>query len=120
MSGVNRAILVGNLGADPEVRQVEGGKAMATFRIATSERFTNRDGEKEERTEWHRVVAWGKTAELAGEYLTKGRKVYVEGRLQTRKWTDRDGQERRTTEVVASQITFLGKGNAERPSAEAA
>src|ERR671918_2561807 len=106
--GVNKVILIGNLGSAPEVRFTPGGQAVANFRIATSESWTDKSGQKQERTEWHRIVVWGKLAELCGEYLSKGRQVYVEGRLQTRQWDDRDGNKKYTTEVVASQITFLG------------
>lgn len=106
--GVNKAILIGNLGADPEVRFTPGGQAVANFRIATSESWTDKNNQKQERTEWHRIVAWGKLAELCGEYLKKGRQCYVEGRLQTREWTDKEGKKNYTTEVVATQVTFLG------------
>jgi single-strand DNA-binding protein len=106
--GVNKAILIGNLGADPEVRFTPGGQAVANFRIATSESWTDKNQQKQERTEWHRIVVWGKLAELCGEYLKKGRQCYVEGRLQTREWTNKEGQKQYTTEVVANQVTFLG------------
>ena len=106
--GVNKAILIGNLGADPEVRFTPGGQAVANFRIATSENWTDKNGQKQERTEWHRIVVWGKLAELCGQYLKKGRQCYVEGRLQTREWTDKEGKKNYTTEVVANQVTFLG------------
>lgn len=109
MSGVNKAIIIGNLGADPEVKFTPGGTAVANFSVATSESWT-KDGKKHERTEWHRVVLWGKLAELAGEYLAKGRQVYIEGRIQTRKWTDKQGTDRYTTEIVGNQMTFLGGG----------
>jgi single-strand DNA-binding protein len=108
--GVNKVILVGNLGADPEVRFTPGGQAVANFRIATSESWTDKSGQKQERTEWHRIVVWGKLAELCGEYLAKGRQCYVEGRLQTREWTDKEGKKNYTTEVVASSVVFLGGG----------
>lgn len=106
--GVNKVILIGNLGADPEVRFTPGGQAVANFRIATSESWNDKNGQKQERTEWHRIVVWGKLAELCGEYLKKGRQCYVEGRLQTREWTDKEGRKNYTTEVVASAVTFLG------------
>ena len=110
MSGsVNKVILVGNLGADPDVKTTASGNTVATLSIATSERFKDRDGNAQERTEWHRVVVWGKTAELAAKYLQKGRKVYVEGRIQTRSWDD-NGTKRYATEVVADQVTFLDSG----------
>lgn len=105
---VNKAILIGHLGADPEVRYTPSGTPVANFRIATSESWNDKQGQRQERTEWHRIVAWNKTAELVGEYLSKGRQVYIEGRIQTRQWDDRDGNKRYTTEVVASQVTFLG------------
>lgn len=108
MSGVNKVILVGHLGKDPEVRYSPGGSAVANFSLATSEQFKDRDGNKQERTEWHRVVLFGRQAEIAGEYLRKGRMAYVEGRLQTRKWTDKDGQERYTTEIVGDRLQLLG------------
>ncbi len=106
--GVNKVILIGNLGADPEVRFTPGGQAVANFRIATSESWTDKNGQKQERTEWHRIVVWGKLAELCGEYLKKGRQCYVEGRLQTREWTDKENKKNYTTEVVANAVTFLG------------
>jgi single-strand DNA-binding protein len=106
--GVNKVILVGNLGADPEVRFTPGGQAVANFRIATSESWTDKNQQKQERTEWHRIVVWGKLAELCGEYLAKGRQCYVEGRLQTREWNDKEGKKNYTTEVVASSVVFLG------------
>ncbi len=106
--GVNKAILIGNLGADPEVRFTPGGQAVANFRIATSESWNDKNGQKQERVEWHRIVVWGKVAELCGEYLKKGRQCYVEGRLQTREWNDKEGKKNFTTEVVANNVTFLG------------
>lgn len=110
MSGsVNKVILIGNLGADPEVRQTNGGQAVATLSLATSESFTGRDGQRQERTEWHRVIVWGKLAELAQRYLQKGRKVFVEGRIQTRSWDD-GGQKKYATEIVANELTFLDGG----------
>jgi single-strand DNA-binding protein len=109
MASVNKVILLGNLGADPEVRFTQGGQAVANFRMATTDSWTDKNSnQRQERTEWHRVVVWGKLAELCGEYLKKGRQCYVEGRLQTREWQDKDGQKRYTTEIVASQVVFLG------------
>jgi len=108
MSSVNRAFLIGNLGADPEVRYTNSGSPVANFRIATSEQWTDRDGQRQERTEWHRIVVWGKQAELCGEYLSKGRSVCIEGRIETREWDDRDGNKRYTTEIKADRVTFLG------------
>src|SRR5437867_435406 len=105
---VNKVILIGRLGADPEVRYTPSGAPVANFRIATSESWNDKQGQRQERTEWHRIVAWGKLAELCGEYLSKGRQVFVEGRLQTRAWDDREGNKRYTTEIQAREITFLG------------
>lgn len=106
--GLNKVMLIGRLGKDPELKYTPGGQAVANFTLATSERFNNKDGQKQERTEWHAVVAWGKQAELANQYLKKGREVYVEGRIQTRSWDDRDGNKKYKTEVVATAIQFLG------------
>jgi single-strand DNA-binding protein len=108
MAGVNKAILVGNLGTDPELRYTPSGKAVANFSLATNEQWTNKDGEKEERTEWHRIVAWGRLGEICGEYLSKGSQVYIEGRIQTRPWEDRDGNKRYTTEIIAQTMQMLG------------
>ncbi len=111
MASVNKVILVGNLGQDPEVRVTQGGQCVATLNIATNEKWTNKQsGQPEERTEWHRVVVWGKLAELCRDYLSKGRSAYIEGKLQTRKWEDKQGQARYTTEIVAQTIQFLGSG----------
>jgi single-strand DNA-binding protein len=108
--GVNKVILIGNLGKDPEVRFTPSGAAVANFNIATNESWTDKSGQKQERTEWHRIVVWGKLAELCGEYLKKGRQCYVEGRLQTREWTDKEGKKNYTTEIVAQTVQFLGGG----------
>ena len=108
MASVNKVILIGNLGRDPELRYTQSGQAVANFTLATTERFSNREGERQERTEWHRIVAWGRTAELCAQYLAKGRSVYIEGRLQTREWEDKEGQKRRTTEITAQTVQFLG------------
>src|SRR5438445_306975 len=109
MSGVNKVIIVGRLGGDPEVRYTPGGQAVAKLSIATSENWKDKSGQKQERTEWHRVVVWGKMAEVVGQHLSKGRQVYVEGRLQTRSWDDKTtGQKRYATEIVASTVQFLG------------
>ncbi|MBI3156742.1 MAG: single-stranded DNA-binding protein [Burkholderiales bacterium] len=109
MASVNKVILIGNLGRDPEVRYAPSGSAICNVTIATTRNWKNRDsGEKQEETEWHRVVFYDRLAEIAGEYLKKGRPVYVEGRLKTRKWTDKDGQDRWTTEIVAEQMQLLG------------
>jgi single-strand DNA-binding protein len=109
MAGVNKVIIVGNVGRDPEVRFTKAGTAVATFSVATSERFKDRDGDKQERTEWHRVVAWAQLADICGKYLRKGKQVYIEGRLQTRDWEDKDGHKRYTTEVIANQMQMLGR-----------
>jgi single-strand DNA-binding protein len=109
MAGLNKVILIGNLGRDPELRYTQNGQAVVNFTLATNEKWTNKSGDREERTEWHRIVVWGKQAETCNEYLVKGRQVYVEGRLQTRDWEDREGQKRRTTEVVAQQVLMLGR-----------
>ena len=108
MASINKVILVGNLGRDPELRYTQSGKAVASFSLATTDRFSNREGERQERTEWHRITVWDKTAENCAQYLSKGRSVYVEGRLQTREWEDKEGQKRRTTEVIAQTVQFLG------------
>ncbi len=114
MASVNKVILIGNLGRDPELRYTQSGQAVANFSLATNERFGGRDGgEQQERTEWHRIVTWGKTAETCAQYLAKGRNVYIEGRLQTRDWEDRDGNKRQTTEVVAQRVQFLGSPRGE-------
>ncbi len=108
MASVNKVILIGNLGADPEVRYMPSGDAITNIRLATTDTWKDKNGEKQERTEWHRVAFFGKLAEIAGEYLKKGSQVYVEGRLQTRKWQDKDGQDRYTTEIVADRMQMLG------------
>jgi single-strand DNA-binding protein len=111
MASVNKVILVGNLGRDPELRYTPGGQPVANFSIATSESWNKKDGSgREERTEWHRIVAWGRTAELCAQYLAKGRTVYIEGRLQTREWENKEGQKQRTTEVIANTVQFIGSG----------
>jgi single-strand DNA-binding protein len=117
--GVNKVILVGNLGRDPEVRYTTGGTPVANFPIATSERWTDQaSGERKEKTEWHRLVVFGKQAEIAGEYLRKGRQIFVEGSLQTREWTDRDGNKRYTTEVRVQNFQMLGS-RSDRPESGA-
>ena len=108
MASVNKVILVGNLGRDPETRYTTGGDAVTNIRVATTDTWKDKNGEKQERTEWHTVVFFGRQAEIAGEYLKKGRQVYIEGRLQTRKWQDKDGQDRYTTEIVADRMQMLG------------
>jgi single-strand DNA-binding protein len=106
---LNRACIIGNLGADPEVKTVlPGGLRVATLRIATNSKWTDKDGTSQEATEWHRVVVWGRLAEIAGQYLKKGRQVYIEGRIQTREWKDQSGQKRYSTEIHAQQMQMLG------------
>lgn len=116
MASVNKVILIGNLGRDPEVRYMPSGDAVANISIATTETWKDKNGEKQEKTEWHRVAMFGKTAEIAGEYLKKGSQVYIEGRLETRKWTDKEGHERYTTEIRADRMQMLGSrsGGSER------
>jgi len=114
MAGINKVILVGNLGADPEVRYLNTGTAVANFRMATTQNIKNKEGEKQARTEWHRVVAFGRLAEICGEYLNKGKQVYIEGRLQTRSWDDRDGNKRWTTEIIATTMQMLGSPGDQR------
>lgn len=108
MAGVNKAILVGNLGRDPELRTTPNGQSVVNFTLATSETWTDKSGERVERTEWHRIVVWGRTAEMCNQYLSKGRTVYVEGRIQTREWEDKDGNKRYTTEINANTVNFIG------------
>ncbi len=110
MAGINKVIIVGRLGADPELKHTQNAQAVARLSVATSENWTDKNGQKQERTEWHRIVVWGKLAELCGKYLSKGRQVYVEGRLQTRSWEDNQGQKKYSTEVVANTVQFLGAG----------
>lgn len=106
--GINKVILIGNLGADPEMKYTAGGTAICKFRLATTEVFKDRDGNQQERTEWHRVVAWAKLAEICGQYLSKGKPVYVEGSLRTTSWDDQNGNKRYMTEVNARDVQFLG------------
>jgi single-strand DNA-binding protein len=119
MASVNKVILIGNLGRDPELRYTKDGKAVANFTLATNDRWRDREGNSQERTEWHRIVVWDKQAENCAQYLQKGRSVYIEGRLQTREWEDKEGQKRQTTEIVAQQVTFLGSRDAGSRSASA-
>lgn len=120
MASLNKVMLIGNLGRDPEIRYMPSGDAMANLNIATTDTWKDKGGEKQERTEWHRVVMFGKQAEIAGEYLKKGSQIYIEGRLQTRKWTDKSNVERYTTEIVADRMQMLGGrsggGNYEPPA----
>lgn len=108
MSGVNKVIVIGRLGSDPEVKTVTSGQTVCRLSVATSENWTDREGQKQERTEWHRIVVWGRMAEVCGQHLAKGRQVYVEGKLQTRSWDDQQGQKKYTTEIVANSVQFLG------------
>ncbi|HKL78604.1 MAG TPA: single-stranded DNA-binding protein [Gammaproteobacteria bacterium] len=108
--GVNKVILIGNLGRDPEIRYTTNGNAVANLSLATTRRYRGRDGQQQEETEWHRVVMFSRLAEIAGEYLRKGSQCYIEGRLQTRKWQDQNGQDRYSTEVVANEMQMLGAG----------
>lgn len=118
MASLNKVMLIGNLGKDPEVRFTASGQAVASFSLATSEKFKGKNGEWEERTEWHNITLWGKLAEIAGEYLSKGKTIFVEGRLQTRKWQDKSGNDRYTTEIVGDKMQMLSpKG--ERSGGEA-
>ncbi|MDD2582497.1 MAG: single-stranded DNA-binding protein [Desulfuromonadaceae bacterium] len=107
MASLNKVMLIGNLGKDPEVRFTASGQAVASFSLATSEKFKGKSGEMEERTEWHNITLWGKLAEIAGEYLSKGKTVYIEGRLQTRKWQDKNGNDRYTTDIVGDRMQML-------------
>ncbi len=121
MASVNKVIIVGNLGRDPEVRYMPDGGAIANISVATTDSWKDKSGEKQERTEWHRVAFFGKLAEIAGEYLKKGSQVYVEGSLRTRKWQDKEGKDRYTTEIVADRMQMLGSrgGGSEAMSQEA-
>jgi single-strand DNA-binding protein len=111
MGSVNKVILVGNLGRDAELRYTPGGAAVATLNMATTEVWNDKGGQRQEKTEWHRIVLWGKTAESLNEYLTKGKQIYIEGRLQTRQWDDKDGNKRYTTEIRADRVVLLGGGS---------
>ncbi|VAW34449.1 Single-stranded DNA-binding protein [hydrothermal vent metagenome] len=104
---INKVILIGNLGADPEIRYTQSGTPVVNFRIATTERWKDKDGQQQEQTEWHNIVAWKRLAEICGEYLAKGSKVYIEGKLQTRKWQDQNGNDRYTTEIIAKDMKML-------------
>lgn len=119
MASVNKVILIGNLGKDPEVRYMPSGEAITNINIATTDNWKDKNGEKQERTEWHRIAFFGKLAEIAGEYLKKGNPVYIEGRLQTRKWQDKEGKDRYTTEIVAEKMQMLGSrgGGSDTPYA---
>lgn len=107
---INKVILVGNLGADPEARYTQSGTPVTTFNIATTERWKDREGNRQEETEWHRIVAWNRLAEICSEHLKKGKKVYIEGKLKTRKWQDQNGNDRNTTEIIARDMQMFGSG----------
>jgi single-strand DNA-binding protein len=109
MASVNKVILIGNLGRDPELKFTPGGSAVANFTLATNEQWTDKAGAKQERTEWHRIVVWGKQAEICNQYLKKGRQVYIEGSLTSREWNDKDGNKRTTVEVKAQRVQMLGR-----------
>lgn len=111
MAGLNKVMLIGNLGADPEVKYTPSGTAVTNFRIATSEKWKDKDGKTQDRVEWHRIVTFGKLAEICGEYLAKGKQVYIEGRIQTRSWDDKDGNKKYMTEVVANTMQMLGSAD---------
>jgi single-strand DNA-binding protein len=110
MGSVNKVILIGNLGRDAELRHTPGGQPVASLNLATTEQWNDKDGQRQEKTEWHRIVLWGRQAESLQQYLVKGKQIYVEGRLQTRQWDDKDGNKRYTTEIKADRITLLGGG----------
>jgi len=113
MASLNKVHLIGNLGSDPELRTTPAGASVCNFNIATNEQWKGKDGEKHERVEWHRIVIWGKVAENCAKYLSKGRPVYIEGKLQTRSWEDKEGAKHYTTEVIARDVKFLGSGKGE-------
>jgi single-strand DNA-binding protein len=112
MASVNKVILIGNLGRDPEVRYTQNGTAVANFTLATNEVWNDKSGARQEKTEWHRVVVWGKQAEIAREHLSKGKQVYIEGSIQTRQWDDREGNKRTTTEIKAQRLMMMGRADA--------
>ena len=114
---VNKVTLIGNLGSDPEIRYTQSGDQVATFNIATTERWKGQDGQVQESTEWHKIVAWSRLAEICGEYLHKGSKVYIEGKIQTRKWQDKDGNDRYTTEIIAREMKMLSPRGGESAGA---
>ncbi|MFP4163715.1 MAG: single-stranded DNA-binding protein [Chitinispirillaceae bacterium] len=118
MTGVNKVILIGNLGKDPELKYTPQGRAVTNFPLATSERWTDKNGQKQERTEWHNIVLWGRQAEVANQYLQKGRTCYIEGRISTRSWEDRDGNKRYRTEIEASTMQFIGGGSGQGAGAD--
>ena len=115
MRGINKVIIVGTLGQDPELKQTSNGTAVCQLSLATNEKWKDKSGEQQEKTEWHRVVLWQRLAEIAGEYLHKGSQVYIEGKLQTRKWQDKEGNDRWSTEIIASELQLLGGKGGDRP-----
>lgn len=115
MASVNKVILIGNLGRDPEVRYTPSGTAVANFTLATTENWTNKNGERQSHTEWHRIVAWRRLGEICGEYLSKGKQVYIEGRIRTNEWEDQEGNKRRTTEIEALNMQMLGSRGPSEP-----
>lgn len=117
MASINKVILIGNLGADPEKRVTSTGQVVTNFNIATTDRWNDKSGQRQERTEWHRIVVWGQQAENCAQYLSKGRPVYIEGSLRTRQWDDKDGNKRYTTEIVAQRVQFLGSAGGNRSEA---
>ena len=116
MAGINNVLLIGNLGNDPELKVTANGNHLTKFRLATNEKWKDKDGEQQEKTEWHHITVWGRQAETAASYLSKGSQVCIEGRIQTRKYDDREGKERWFTEIVARHVTFLGKRGQSQPS----
>jgi single-strand DNA-binding protein len=116
MSALNKILLIGHLGRDPEIKYTQGGSPVATFSIATTETWNDKSGTKQTHTEWHSIIAWNRLADLAKQYLAKGRQVYIEGKIKSREWTDREGNKRKTTEVIASQMVLLGSRGDSRPS----
>ena len=118
MIGVNKAILIGRLGNDPELRRTTNGTSVASFSLATTERWNNKNGETQDRTEWHNIVTWGKLADLTGQYLKKGRSVYIEGKIATRSWDDNEGKRRYKTEIIANQMQFLGSSSSNETNNE--
>jgi single-strand DNA-binding protein len=111
LSGINKAILIGNLGTDPELKTTSSGTEVCEFSLATNESWTDKSGQKQEKTEWHKIVVWGKQADACSKYLSKGRSAFVEGKIKTRSWEDKDGNKRYTTEIVANDVQFLGGKN---------
>jgi single-strand DNA-binding protein len=118
VAGVNKAILIGNLGKDPEIRSTTSGQRVANFSLATSRSWTGQDGQRQEKTEWHSIVVWGKLVDICEKYLQKGKQVYIEGRIETRSWQDKEGQTKYKTEIVCEQMTMLGRAGGDRSGGE--